>query len=52
MKGIRFNSPEGESGEEAGDLSSAEVESTVDIVVVGEEFDEDVADIDERLSCF
>ena len=42
----------GESGDDAGDLSSADVDSTVDTVVVGEEFVDEVAEFDDRLSFF
>ncbi|KAJ6258377.1 hypothetical protein Dda_6417 [Drechslerella dactyloides] len=43
----------GESGEDAGDFSSVDDEdSTVDTVVVGDEFVEDVAEVEDKLSCF
>ena len=41
----------GESGEDAGDLSSFDDDdSTVDTVVVGEEFVDEAADVEDRLS--
>lgn len=47
-RGIMFR---GESGEEAGDLSSFDDDdSTVDTVVVGEEFVDEAADVEDRLS--